>query len=75
MADDCTTRLAEARDALHNLITGQQVVSASFEGESVSYTQADRPNLEAYVARLEAQCGGSGVGVTAQRRGPARVVY
>lgn len=75
MADDCTTRLAEAREALHRLITGQAVVSVSVEGETVSYAQADRRNLEAYVGRLEAQCGGSVGNVMAARRGPARVVY
>ena len=75
MADDCTTRLTEARQALHDLITGQAVVSVSVEGESISYAQADRRNLEGYVAQLEAQCGGSVGNVVMARRGPARIVF
>ena len=75
MADDCTTRLTEARTALHGLLTGQAVVSVSVEGEAITYAQADRRNLEAYVAQLEAQCGGSASNVMTARRGPAQVVY
>ncbi len=72
---DCITRLTEARAALHDLITGQQVVSVGVEGESVSYAQAERRQLEAYVAQLEAQCGTVATNVTQPRRGPARLVF
>ena len=71
---DCETRLKEAQSALHDLITGQQVVSVSAEGESISYAQADRRNLEAYVAQLADQCGDVN-NLVPSRRGPARVVF
>jgi len=74
MINDCTTRLAQAREALHSLLTGQAVVSVSVEGESVSYAQADQGKLQAYVSQLESVCGGTGNQVMPRRR-PLRVVY
>lgn len=51
-------RLAEAEDALHRLLTGAQVASArDTTGRQVTYTQATRRDLEAYIAQLKAEMG------------------
>lgn len=63
---DCVTRLAEARTALHAMITGKQRVTVSYLGQSVTYTPSTRHELERYVRQLEAECGDT---TTAGRRG------
>lgn len=62
MAEDIETlrrRLAEAREARHALITGQAVASVSREGRATSYSKADLPALERYIADLERQVAGA----------------
>ncbi len=57
MATDCATRLAEAEAALHKLVTGTQAVEV-WDGEyRTRYTAASQSSLEAYIARLRAECG------------------
>ncbi|WP_180899206.1 gpW family head-tail joining protein [Martelella soudanensis] len=50
-------RLRDAQLALHKLEIGQSVVTISYEGESVSYTAANRTSLQAYIRRLQAELG------------------
>jgi predicted house-cleaning NTP pyrophosphatase (Maf/HAM1 superfamily) len=63
------TQLEQARGAYHNLLTGQAVVSITRDGKSVSFSQASKKDLAAYIASLESQAGGAG-----RRRRPARFI-
>lgn len=50
--------LAEAKAALHKLLTGQAVASfRDSNGELVTYTAANRGALSSYIAELERQLG------------------
>lgn len=60
--------LLEAKTALHKLNTGKLEASVSYDGKSVSYSQADRSKLEAYIAKLEDEIADL-TGVQ-RRRGP-----
>ncbi|TCT28835.1 gpW family head-tail joining protein [Martelella mediterranea] len=51
------TRLGEAKLALHKLETGQSAVTLSYDGESITYSGADRASLRAYIRSLETQLG------------------
>ena len=51
------TRLSEAKLALHKLEIGQNAVTLSYDGESVTYSGADRASLRAYIRSLETQIG------------------
>lgn len=56
---DCTQRLAEAQQALHQLQLGRQVVKVEVHGapgRSVTYTPGNIEQLKRYIAGLEAQC-------------------
>lgn len=64
------TQLLEARDALHNLMTGQSVVRIQRDGKLVEFTQASKRELTAYIASLESQLGSSG-----RRRRPGRLSW
>jgi hypothetical protein len=55
----CETKLAEAKAALHQLMLGKSMVSLQYEGRRVQYTAASRTDLETYIKKLEAECGGS----------------
>ncbi|MDC8455329.1 gpW family head-tail joining protein [Marinobacter sp. DS40M6] len=63
------TQLLEAREAYHNLLTGQAVVRIERNGRMVEFSQASKRDLAAYIASLESQLGGAG-----RRRGPARFI-
>ena len=59
----CVQKLAEARAALHALMTGAQEQAVSYEGRSVQFrasASADLDKLRIYIQELEAQCGGPG---------------
>lgn len=59
---DCVQRLAEAKEALHQLQLGKQVVKVEVHGapgRSVTYTPANIEQLKRYIATLEAECGTS----------------
>lgn len=45
-------RIAEAEDALHNLMIGKSAVEIVADGYSTKYTPADAPRLRAYLAEL-----------------------
>lgn len=63
------TQLLEAREAMHNLMTGQAVVRIQRDGKNVEFSQANRKDLAAYIASLESQLGSAG-----RRRRPARFI-
>lgn len=78
LPDDCATarlRLAEAELALHQLQTGSRAQSLAFgPGKSVTYTQTNIRELQAYVNTLRdkvAACEGR----SARGRGPVRFVF
>lgn len=51
---DLETRLTQAREARHRLLTGTQEVSVSLQGYgSATYTAADVEALERYIHELE----------------------
>lgn len=61
-------RLIEAETALHNLSTGRSVVSVSKDGRTVSYSSANRGDLERYINSLKDESA-----TTTFRRGPMGV--
>lgn len=61
-------RLLEAETALHQLLIGAKTTSVSYEGKSVSYTQANIDQLRAYIADLKQQIGT--IEGSMPRRGP-----
>lgn len=70
MADLATlqTRLAEAEDALHKLMTGGKTVAIrSSNGSMVTYGEADAAALRGYIADLRGQIG-SAQGGTGRRK-------
>ncbi|MCW5737354.1 MAG: hypothetical protein KIS73_24725 [Enhydrobacter sp.] len=51
-------RLAEALDVRHQLMLGQKVVSiSSAGGKSLTYSQANLPLLDQYIAQLRRNLG------------------
>ncbi|MCU7839762.1 MAG: gpW family protein [Candidatus Thiodiazotropha sp. (ex Troendleina suluensis)] len=71
---DCQTMLNEARDALHNLMKGEQVVSVTHhDGESVTFTQGTVNQLRRYIRDLELECGQTdATGLNPSRRGAVK---
>jgi hypothetical protein len=51
-------RLAEAQTALHELMLGKRTVKVMVDGQSIEFTATNRADLEAYIARLQAQVAG-----------------
>lgn len=73
---DCPTRLAEAREALHELSMGRAVVEVSNGPRRTKYSAANRGDLESYLRQLEAECGGpGGAADCAKRRRPIGVTF
>ena len=68
----CAELLAQAREALHKLLTGTQMVSVGYRERRVQYTQANVNELRQYIRELEAQCGDSG---NAKPRRPFEVTW
>ena len=61
-----SARLGEAETALHSLMIGRATVSLAYDGESVTYSQADEAKLRRYIADLKGQLG---IGCGPYRRG------
>lgn len=64
----CTKRLIEAKEALHQLQLGKQIVRIEVQGapgRSIAYTPGSIEQLRRYIAMLEAECGDA----SAARRG------
>lgn len=75
---DCATkrlRLAEAENALHELMTGTKAVKVGFgPGKSAEYTEANIDKLRTYIEDLRrqvAECDGQ----VLQGRAPIRFVF
>lgn len=51
-------KLAQAEDALHQLMLGKATVTLSYGERRVEYTQADRAALQTYVSQLRRQVAG-----------------
>lgn len=65
--------LSEAQIARHKLATGTKEASVSYEGKSVTFTQADMYRLDTYISSLlDALAELSGVVV---RRGPVYAAF
>ncbi len=54
---DCATRLEQAKIALHNLLTGEQIKATSVNGRNNIYFDMDEAKLRRYIADLERECG------------------
>lgn len=66
-------KLAEARQAYHEIMTGQAVSRfVDQNGESISYSKTNIKGLEAYIAKLEAELANPGVRAY---RGPLRFTF
>jgi len=66
---ETAVRLEQARTALHQLMTGQQMVSLTDPtGRRVEFSRANRADLEEYIRSLEAAQLGA-------RRGPLGVTW
>ena len=70
----CEDKLAEAKEALHQLLTGRKIATVGYGDRRVSYTQANISDLRAYISELEAECGSSEEATTNRRR-PFRVIW
>lgn len=68
MALTCSEKLAEAKQALHDLSIGKASVEVWDGDFRIKYTQANLQNLQAYVAMLEAECGATAGTSAATRR-------
>lgn len=55
MALTTAERLVEAEEALHALLTGQKMVTLSYEGRSFSYSQANIDALRQYIRDLKSE--------------------
>lgn len=67
---DCLQRLTEAREALHQLQLGKQIVRIEVQGapgRSIAYTPASIEQLKRYIALLETECGSGAAGGGARR--------
>lgn len=53
----CAEKLAEARTAMHLLVTGTRVVSVGYGERRIQYSQAMIAELRTYIKNLEAECG------------------
>lgn len=71
----CAQKLAEARAAYHDLVTGAAIKSfVDQNGERVEYTMANRSALNDYINALDRECG-AGAGAAPVYRGPLRFTY
>ena len=61
-------RLAQAKEALHQLMMGKSAVQVGHGQRQVTFSQRSMADLEKYIQKLEVLCGKS------QRRGPGRTV-
>ncbi|MEO1989639.1 gpW family head-tail joining protein [Martelella sp.] len=51
------TRLGEAKQALHQLEIGRSIATITYDGETQSYSAAERGSLRAYIRQLETELG------------------
>lgn len=71
MALTTAQRLAEAKDALHAILTGQGVIRVQDQsGEAITFSTANVNRLRAYILELEAELAG-----TVVPTGPTRPMF
>jgi hypothetical protein len=63
-------RLTQAEDALHQLLTGAQVVRIEYEGDTQEYTRASEDRLRRYIRELRVA-----LGQIPKRTGSRRVLF
>jgi hypothetical protein len=72
----CAEKLAEARQAYHELNTGQSLRRwIDQNGEQMEYTMANRAGLQSYIRELEAECGTPPQPGIQSYRGPLRFTF
>lgn len=74
MALTTQQKLDDAREKLHKLVTGSLRVSVRDGDTQVTYTQAERGDLEGYIQKLEQEVAAAS-GDTVRRRRPAGVIF
>ncbi|OUL59257.1 gpW family head-tail joining protein [Pseudoalteromonas ulvae] len=62
-------KLAEAQNAYHQLITGTATVAITRNGRAVTFSQANKADLLAYIDELKRELGQT----SSRRRGPMGV--
>lgn len=65
ITDELKQQFSEAKQAYHDLMTGQAVVSFSRNGRVTQFSQANKSDLKAYIDELEILINGASV----RRRG------
>lgn len=71
----CAEKLVEARNAYHDINTGQALTRfVDQNGEQVQYQMANRAGLQTYIRELEAECGTPKPGIQGYR-GPLRFTF
>jgi gpW len=55
--DKLQSRLEQAEDALHRLMTGDLEVKVEYDGGSTEYNRANIPELRRYIRSLKSQLG------------------
>lgn len=72
----CAQRLAEARQAYHDINTGGAIRRfVDQNGEQIEYQMANRAGLKEYIRELEAECGAVVDGGPPAYRGPLKFVF
>ena len=66
--------LKEATDKYHELVTGQSAVNVMRAGRSVTFTQANKDELKAWIITLQVSLGVD-VSNSATRRRPMGVMF
>lgn len=61
-------RLAQAKEALHQLMMGKSAVQVGHGQRQVTFSQRSMADLQKYIQKLEVMCGQS------NRRGPGRTI-
>ena len=68
-------KLNAAREAYHNLVTGQMArVVVDQNGERVEFVAGNAFRLQAYIKELEAECAADSAGA-ARSRGPLGFIF
>ncbi len=72
----CAEKLAEARNAYHDINTGGAIRRfVDQNGEQIEYQMANRAGLKDYIRELEAVCGDPPAEGIHAYRGPLRFVF
>lgn len=53
----CAEKLAQLKEVRQQLLAGQLVAEAQYEGRRVRYQQTDLATINGEISKLEAECG------------------